>query len=94
MIENVTIAGSLFAENWLNLTWLVRPHPDADAVDIGTGVFQNPQDIILTVDQFYESIQLEKTNAADNQENVFGLRLTSEMSCQPSTWDLYDEGSR
>ncbi|KAB0795435.1 hypothetical protein PPYR_12274 [Photinus pyralis] len=89
------VLGNMWAQNWIHVSDLVLPFPDAGIIDVTAslrGKGYTPLGMFQTADEFYQSLGLESTSMSYNVTAgaMIEKPANRNVMCHASAWDFHN----
>ncbi|XP_071443429.1 angiotensin-converting enzyme-like [Hetaerina americana] len=87
------LLGNMWGQAWDNLESILRPYPNATAVDVTKALKEQGYDvrkIFVTSDEFYESLGLPSSAMSYGDKAVIEKPKDRDIVCHASAWDFCD----
>ncbi|MFV0478455.1 MAG: M2 family metallopeptidase [Parahaliea sp.] len=85
------LLGNMWAQTWDRIYDLLKPYPDAPALDVTETLVANnysPEDMVRSAESFYVSMGLEPLPATFWERSQFSKPRDREVQCHASAWGL------
>ncbi|XP_046389706.1 angiotensin-converting enzyme-like [Ischnura elegans] len=87
------LLGNMWGQQWDNLESILRPYPNASAVDVTKALKEQEYDIrkiFVTSDEFYQSLGLPSSEVSYGKNSVIEKPKDRDIVCHASAWDFCD----
>ncbi|KAF5284087.1 hypothetical protein FQA39_LY17136 [Lamprigera yunnana] len=88
------LLGNMWAQSWINLAELVKPFPNASAIDVTAALQEQNytvKQMFGTSNDFYTSLGLESCEMSYGDKAVIEKPQDREILCHASAWDFSDK---
>nr|XP_022901638.1 angiotensin-converting enzyme-like [Onthophagus taurus] len=87
------VFGNMWAQSWVNLGSLVKPYPDASAVDVTQAMLEQGYTVLKMFEEsnkFYTSLGLEDNAMSYGAKAMITKPDDKDVLCHASAWDFCD----